>query len=64
MTIQDTLVDVILIVFKRLRQSEDSFEVFKGLTDLSITSNELKNSINDEILIDLSYRYVRGIDKS
>lgn len=61
MTRPYTLVDVLLIVSERLKQSGDSLEVFKGLTDLSIASKELKKSFNDEILFNISFKYVRGV---
>jgi hypothetical protein len=56
---EPNILDVINIVASRLKQAEDSFEVFDSIIKLSTASKSCKNYLNDRLLLEISYKYIR-----
>lgn len=48
------------ILFPLLKQSEDSYEVFKAFGNFSAASSLFNYSVDNKLLLTLSYKYVRG----
>ncbi len=56
----ESFLDAMVGVLKLLKQSEESTEVFKGFVNLSQISKSFKKYLNDEFMVKMSYRYIRG----
>jgi hypothetical protein len=54
------ILDVIYIALKRLQLPEESADLLTGLISLSISSKTMKNIFTDEVLINMSNRFLRG----
>jgi hypothetical protein len=52
--------NVISIVCSRLKQTKDSYEVFKAVLNISQASKACQKYFNAEKLVTISHKYVRG----